>query len=99
MMKSNLKKNCHNCKHGSYQSDGDYCEISWFECDKRCDDGKNNLDENLAKDSYLEKAKTCCDPLFVVKCNVCGGEEKAHFDNKDFVCFVCWAESKNNPTK
>lgn len=92
-----IKKNCHNCKYGSYDSDGDYGEYSWFECSKRLDDGKNNLDKNLAKDSYLEKAKVCCEPMVVVTCKICGDKDMAHEKNDGFLCFPCWIEARKTP--
>tara|TARA_R110002020_G_scaffold361154_1_gene573792 strand:+ start:128 stop:430 length:303 start_codon:yes stop_codon:yes gene_type:complete len=91
-----LKKNCHNCKHGSYQTEGDFGEYSWFECEKRFDDGKNNLDENLQNTIYLEKAKVCCDPMVLVTCIYCGEVGKAQKVNDKFSCFPCWIKRRRD---
>jgi hypothetical protein len=93
-MSKGKKKNCHNCKFGGYETDGDYGEYTYFVCEKREDDGYNNLEKNLDKPSYLEKAKVCCelrvDPITVI-CKECGDEDYAWEESKDgHVCFDCY---------
>lgn len=94
-----LKKNCHNCSHGGFESDGDYGEYTYFVCEKREDNGYNNLDNNLSKPSYLEKAKVCCDPMVEVKCKICGETEKASGESEDFLCFACWYQEEDKAPK
>lgn len=93
MSDKNRKKNCHNCKHGLYESDGEYGEYRYFVCEKRDDDGYNNLESNLDKPSYLEKAKVCCELSVLpveAKCIECGYDDVCwpeHADNH--ICFDC----------
>ena len=94
---SSVKKNCINCRFGAWESHGDYCEFDYFVCSKRFDDGYNNLDENLCKPSYREKAKVCCEPKYPVKCKDCGVEELFNYaPTDDYRCFSCWHERKVN---
>jgi len=93
------KGNCHNCKHGQYESDGEYGEYTYFICEKREDDGYNNLDKNLDRKDYLEKAKVCCDLSVLpveAKCIECGCDDVCWPENVDsFVCFGCYAASQH----
>lgn len=52
-----MKKNCENCRHGYWESEDDYGEYSYFVCEKREDDGYNNLNDNLCKESYRKKQR------------------------------------------
>ena len=92
------KKNCHNCKFGQYETEGAYGEYTYFVCEKREDDGRNNLDEKLRRASYLEKAKVCCELLVDVECVSCGGISRLSTKSSGHLCFPCWAE-KNNQIK
>lgn len=90
-----LKKNCENCRHGYWESDGDYGEYNWFTCEKREDDGYNNLDNNLGKESYRQKAKVCCDLMVKVKCTGCESVELSNSEVKDgYLCFGCWIQKR-----
>lgn len=90
-----LKKNCENCRYGHWESDGDYGEYNYFVCEKREDNGYNNLDNNLCKESYRQKAKVCCDLMFKIQCSKCGDEELSTTKVKeDYLCFVCWLDNK-----
>lgn len=93
-----LKKNCENCRHGYWDSDGDYGEYNYFICEKREDDGVNNLDNNLCKESYRQKAKVCCELKLKlqVKCTKCGCEELSSAEVKDsYLCFSCWIQKEH----
>ena len=90
---SNLKKNCENCRHGQWETDGDYGEYSFFSCEKREDDGRNNLNNNLIKESYRKKPKVCCDLMVRQVCVGCGSVELSNSEvNRDYTCFGCWAQ-------
>jgi|GEM_PF-5186775 len=90
-----LKKNCENCRHGYWESDGDYGEYNYFTCEKREDDGYNNLDNNLCKESYREKAKVCCDLMSKATCMDCGSVELSNSEVKDdYLCFGCWVQKR-----
>ena len=90
-----LKKNCENCRHGYWESDGDYGEYSYFVCEKRDDDGYNNLHNNLCKESYRKKAKVCCELMVKAVCSVCGDIELQNSEVKDgFMCFDCWSQEE-----
>ena len=92
-----LKKNCENCRHGRWETDGDYCEYSWFECEKREDNGVNNLNNNLRKESYRQKAKVCCDLMVEIKCTGCGFNELSNSEVKDYyLCFGCWIDKNGD---
>lgn len=94
-MSESLKKNCINCKFGYWGSEGDYGEYNYFVCDKREDDGYNNLDDNLSKKSYREKSKVCCELKELAKCNDCGHEQYVNFKPADdYLCFGCWYQNK-----
>lgn len=96
MCKLKMKKNCENCRHGYWESDGDYGEYSYFICEKREDDGLNNLDDNLCKESYRQKAKVCCELKLQVKCTKCGAEELSNTEVKEnYLCFACWVEKEH----
>ena len=94
--KGKLKKNCHNCRHGYWESEGDYGEITYFVCGKREDDGRNNLDDNLCEERYRQKAKVCCDLKFEIKCTKCGYKDISSVKVKDdYLCFGCWVEKEH----
>lgn len=62
-----MKKNCNNCKHGEW--DGHFDELShtyidYFICYKR-DIDEPNLEKNLERAEYREKAKRCHEPKAV----------------------------------
>ena len=56
-----MKKDCFNCKHLEFEPNE--CEYSssdgGFICSKR--EETQSLIDNIAKESYLNKAKVCCD--------------------------------------
>lgn len=88
------KKNCLNCRHGYYESYDEYGSSYYFACDKREDDGRNNLEENLRKDSYLKKSKVCCElsvqPVSA-NCSVCGEIDTCWPEDVDtHICFDCY---------
>ena len=60
-----MKKNCFNCKNLSYEHCDNNEADSGYACWKRInvmsDEDERKLLNNLSKDSYLEKAKRCCD--------------------------------------
>lgn len=58
-----MKKNCHNCKHGHWDSsDADgYSHNMYFVCEKRDAGDDIKLENNLNRPEYLENAKVCCD--------------------------------------
>jgi len=86
-------KNCHSCRNGQWESDGDYGEYTYFVCDKREDNGYNNFDNNLCKESYRIKYKRCFEPMIKVVCITCKEEEEVIFEPKgDYQCFGCWLE-------
>jgi len=90
-----MKKNCENCLHGFWDSEGDHGEYSYFTCEKREDNGYNNLDNNLCKESYRQKAKVCCDLKIKAKCNNCGAAELSNAKVKDdYLCFTCWVQKE-----
>ncbi|AHK11846.1 hypothetical protein S349_56 [Shewanella sp. phage 3/49] len=95
------KKNCHNCKFGQYETDGEYGEYTYFICEKREDDGYNGLEKNLYRSSYLEKAKVCCELRIDVKCICCEEVERLAENSKNYLCFPCWVDKEefgqNNP--
>ena len=91
-----MKKNCENCRHGYWESEGDYGEYNYFVCEKREDDGYNNLNDNLCKESYRQKAKVCCDLMIEVKCGNCGAVELSNTEVKDnYLCFACWVKKEH----
>lgn len=55
------KKNCFNCKHSEYEAnEEEYSSVNgYFICNKRGD--SEDLQFNLQLESYLEKAKVCCE--------------------------------------
>lgn len=90
-----LKKNCENCRHGYWESDGEYGEYNYFICEKREDDGVNNLHSNLCKESYRNKSKVCCDLKVQIKCTSCGDSELSNSEvEDDYLCFECWVVRK-----
>jgi hypothetical protein len=58
-----VKKNCRHCIHLEYEhDDGEYVSTNgYYLCAKREETEK--LTSNLSKDSYLDKAKICCETL------------------------------------
>lgn len=56
-----MKKNCHNCTHGYWDSDYEdhYKQGDFFVCEGR-EDSSSEFESNLSKPEYLEKAKRCC---------------------------------------
>lgn len=96
MSETKKKKNCNNCRFGYWESDGEYGEYNYFVCEKREDNGFNNLDNNLCKESYREKAKVCCELKFLAKCNDCNAEELLTSPpSSDYLCFPCWTQRKD----
>lgn len=90
-----LKSNCENCRHGYWESDGDYGEYNYFVCEKREDNGYNNLENNLCKESYRQKAKICCELMVSVTCKDCGAVELSNSEVKDdYLCFGCWVQKR-----
>lgn len=92
-----MKKNCHNCKHGEWDSDGDeYSSWQYFACDKREDDGYNNLENNLCRPEYLEKAKVCCHPkepgemIVDLTCPKCGDIFTGYARDEGGLCLDCY---------
>lgn len=100
MIELKRKKNCHNCKHCSYESsDEEYTSsFGYFVCEKREDDGYNNLENNLCKKSYLEKAKVCCELSVLpveAKCIECGDDDTCWPDDVDnHICFDCHCQKQ-----
>ena len=96
-------KNCHNCKYGYPESDGEHGEHWYFVCENREDDGYNNLENKLSSESYLNKSKVCCEfsdagCLVYTKCVECGGEDVCHESEVDkFQCFDCFVEKTALP--
>ena len=94
------KRNCHNCKFGQYESDGEYGEYTYFICEKREDDGRNNLESNLGNPSYLEKAKACCELSALpveAKCIECGDDDICWPDDVvNHICFDCYSDNAIN---
>ena len=96
------KKNCHNCKHGYFDSDGEYGEYKYFVCEKRVCESTEH-ENNLHRPEYLEHAKVCCElreqPV-KVECIECGSEELAWKEHKDnFVCMDCYCCNKMKDDK
>ena len=88
-------KNCETCRHGYWESEGDYGEHNYFVCEKREDNGYNNFDNNIIKESYRKKYKRCFEPLFLATCKTCGlNETSASKPSKDWQCFGCWWQDK-----
>ena len=86
-------KNCLSCRHGHWESVGDCGEYTYFACDKRVDDGYNDLDNNLSKEAYRKRYKRCFEPLIDAVCINCKESEKVIFEPKsDYECFSCWQE-------
>lgn len=58
-----VKKNCRHCIHLEYEHDDrEYSNVGgYYICAKREETEK--LTNNLAKDSYLDKSKICCETL------------------------------------
>lgn len=82
------KKNCETCRHGNWESDGDYGEYRYFTCEKREDNGYNNLDNNLCKEAYRSRYKRCFEPMIEVVCKTCKEKELVTFYAKDdYECF------------
>jgi len=62
IVSNELKKNCHNCKFSSWDSDWDELTHNTFNymiCDKRLDESIE-FENNLTRPEYLEKSKRCC---------------------------------------
>lgn len=54
-----MKKNCKNCKFLDYYEAGpEEFATSGYYCEARDDE---NVTSRMEEDSYLEKAKVCCD--------------------------------------
>lgn len=97
-----MKKNCHNCKHSYWDSDGcEYSNYQYLVCEKREDDGYNNLENNLSRPEYLEKAKVCCDlkdpgeMIVDLICPGCGDTHAGYARDKDKECFCCFADKNS----
>ncbi len=59
-----MKKNCHNCIHGYWDAHFDEITtdmIEGFICEKRDPDENKNLEADLDRPEFLEKAKRCCE--------------------------------------
>ena len=86
-------KNCLSCRNGVWESDGEFGEYTHFTCEKREDDGYNNLDTNLNKESYRKRYKRCFEPMIEVTCITCKEVEEVIFKPKDnYQCFECYLE-------
>tara|TARA_R110000772_G_C13098671_1_gene419433 strand:- start:77 stop:370 length:294 start_codon:yes stop_codon:yes gene_type:complete len=84
-------KNCLTCRNGAWESDGDYGEYTYFTCEKREDDGYNNLNENLNKESYRKIYKRCFESMIKATCITCKDSEMVTFKPKDnYECFDCY---------
>ena len=96
------KKNCHNCEHGYRDSDGEYGENKYFVCEKRgCD--SIEIENNLMRPEYLEKAKVCCDlkvePV-ETECISCGEIDLCwKEDVKSHLCMDCYFDKENKLDK
>jgi hypothetical protein len=91
------KKNCLTCRNGSFESDGDYGGYTYFVCEKREDDGYNNLNDNLNKESYRKMYKRCFEPMIKAVCITCRDSEMVIFKPKDdYECFDCYRKDKLN---
>ncbi len=91
-----MKKNCHNCKHGHWDSE-DFSRF-YFVCEKR-DDGDNiELETNLARPVYLEKSKICCDlkdpgaMVVDLECPECHDTYAGYARDQGSPCFGCYAD-------
>ncbi len=99
-MSNELKKNCNSCRHGGFESDGEYGEYTYFVCEKREDDGYNNLDNNLCKATYRARYKRCFESMIKVVCCICKEEEMVTFEPSDnYECFPCWQQERHNKLK
>ena len=74
MVKLNInmtKKDCYNCAHLEWE-DGEFHDSKGLCCNKRnyrSDHEENIHSIQLEKESYLRKAKSCCNPMFTEEPN------------------------------
>jgi hypothetical protein len=99
-----MKKNCENCQHLSYEEGDEGFYGGGFSCEKRyerlaakSDRLADELLGNLEHDSYLKKAKVCCDlkdpgaMVVSLECPKCSDIFTGYARDAGGLCSDCYA--------